>query len=189
MPRADYVNLTTLCRRTGVASGVAIGIAAELGLPTFSVGGSVYLTEGRARRLATHLARTRRELDGDRDKMRGSRAVALDYVYFIQCEQFVKIGRASDVEARLRGLQKTMPFTLRLLATEEGGEPRETDLHVRFAALRHRGEWFRLEGALESHIRALRDAESRQKPRHRNISEAQMSEDINQLSMLGVARP
>lgn len=72
-------------------------------------------------------------------------------VYFIRCEQFVKIGISKNVEARLGQIRKgggsLFPRrldveTAELIATEPGGFEREKELHAKFSHLRHTGEWF-----------------------------------------------
>jgi hypothetical protein len=66
-------------------------------------------------------------------------------VYFIAAERLhlVKIGRASNVSARLRQLRQIIPLRLALLGTVPGGAAVEAALHRRFAHLREHGEWFR----------------------------------------------
>ena len=75
-------------------------------------------------------------------------------VYFIAAEgtEFVKIGKAVDVPARLRMLQTGSPFPLRLLALAPGGVARERALHETFAGSRTIGEWFRRSDELDSVI-------------------------------------
>ena len=67
-------------------------------------------------------------------------------VYFITCEapEFpIKIGIASNVERRIRGLQNALPFTVVLLKSMPGSRLDEQHIHNRFKHLRIRGEWFR----------------------------------------------
>jgi hypothetical protein len=75
-------------------------------------------------------------------------------VYFIAAEgtEFVKIGKAIDITARLRMLQTGSPFPLRVLALVPGGLAREQALHKRFADSRTIGEWFRRTDELDSVI-------------------------------------
>jgi hypothetical protein len=54
----------------------------------------------------------------------------------------VKIGRARDVERRLRSLETSHTEALRLLRVVDGGPATERWLHRKFAAQRIRGEWF-----------------------------------------------
>lgn len=80
-----------------------------------------------------------REAQGTRPERRASL-----FVYFIQRGSTgpIKIGCASDAEARLRSLQTGCPDRLWLLLTLPGGQPQEAEFHRRFAADRLRGEWF-----------------------------------------------
>jgi hypothetical protein len=67
-------------------------------------------------------------------------------IYFIQdCSLYlIKIGYTSgDVNGRLCALQTGSPVGLVLLFTMPGEMPDEAALHLRFAGLRERGEWFR----------------------------------------------
>lgn len=79
-------------------------------------------------------------------------------VYFVRCGSFVKIGRAKDVKARIASAATFVPYELELLHLEPTSPDqlaaREAAYHVQFAALRHRGEWFRLDGALQSFLEA-----------------------------------
>lgn len=56
---------------------------------------------------------------------------------------FVKIGVSGNPARRLRDLQTASPLELELLATVPGGQELEQVLHIWFAELRVRGEWFR----------------------------------------------
>ena len=64
------------------------------------------------------------------------------WVYFVQAPcGSIKVGRARDVQFRLRELQCANPNKLVLLAVAlDGG--RETEYHRRFAEHRMLGEWF-----------------------------------------------
>ena len=68
-------------------------------------------------------------------------------IYFIRNTKsgYIKIGLATNAEARLRALQTGAEYRLELLATEAGGYAREQALHQQFDDLRVRadGEWFR----------------------------------------------
>lgn len=72
--------------------------------------------------------------------------------YIIRCGPFVKIGMAVDVETRFRTLLASNPFDLEMVAVLPGGRAVERSLHLRFATLRHRDEWFREEGELAEWI-------------------------------------
>lgn len=65
------------------------------------------------------------------------------FVYFISDEDgFIKIGRALRPRQRLSDFQIANRQKLVLLATIPGGQAKESEMHRRFAASRHRGEWF-----------------------------------------------
>ena len=57
---------------------------------------------------------------------------------------WVKIGTATNIDARLAELQVGCPHRLILLASGPGGTAMEAALHFEFAKYRRRGEWFRL---------------------------------------------
>lgn len=65
-------------------------------------------------------------------------------VYFIRCQQFIKIGMTTEWRNRLSSLQTANPIRLEPLAVFEGGADEEARLHKLFAEHRHRadGEWF-----------------------------------------------
>lgn len=66
-------------------------------------------------------------------------------IYFIQCQDgnaYIKIGRATNIWARLQQIQSSCPYMIKLLATLPGGPMKEAELHERFQAQHVRGEWF-----------------------------------------------
>lgn len=68
------------------------------------------------------------------------------HVYFVQIGAGgpVKIGRAVDVEQRIRALQTACPYPLHLRGIAiYGGSRMEARLHRTFASDRLMGEWFR----------------------------------------------
>ncbi|HEV2557371.1 MAG TPA: GIY-YIG nuclease family protein [Microvirga sp.] len=164
MPKADYVLLSDLCRRERVKHRLAKSLMAEHGIVGAVFEGDVTLTRAAAQRLLPLLVAAREA----RDRLSPARAAGrirdMEFVYFIRCEGFVKIGRAFSPSARLRDFQVGSPFPLELLATEPGDDRREFALHHRFAEYRVRGEWFRLEGALLDYISGIREAESQENP-------------------------
>ena len=78
-----------------------------------------------------------------------------DKVYFLRCEQFVKIGSGRDLQRRVSAHQISVPFKLELLAVLDGDIDLEKVLHRRFLHHWERGEWFRLEGDLADYIASL----------------------------------
>jgi hypothetical protein len=65
------------------------------------------------------------------------------WIYFVQAGDAIKVGHASDVEARLRLLRVDNPVAVRLLAKIRGTVAGEKAIHEKFAHVRIRGEWFR----------------------------------------------
>lgn len=86
-------------------------------------------------------------------------------VYFIRCEEYVKIGISSDPENRLKNIQRSGNGTLapklidlttaEIVATTSGGHYTESKLHQQFAEDRHVGEWFRESPELTAYIDGL----------------------------------
>lgn len=71
---------------------------------------------------------------------------------------FVKIGRADDIEARLRALRRQptllpKPSMFFILEAYRGQESDEKVLHKKFAEYRRRGEWFDLDSQCISQIK------------------------------------
>lgn len=92
------------------------------------------------------------------------RARAAQTVYFIRCQQYVKIGISQNPAARLqqirRGGGSHFPRLLdvetsEIVTTEPGGLTRERELHAKFAHLRHTGEWFTETQELTDYIKEL----------------------------------
>jgi hypothetical protein len=82
-------------------------------------------------------------------------------VYFIlnRDSNAIKIGRARDIEKRLKALQTASPVELELLKTisltsEAQAKELESALHSQFWHLRMQGEWFRAEPSLLHYIDA-----------------------------------
>ena len=72
--------------------------------------------------------------------------------YVVRSAPYVKSGIASDVETRFRTMLTSNPHDMECIAVLPGVRQVERELHARFAAHRHRGEWFRIEGALADWI-------------------------------------
>lgn len=78
-----------------------------------------------------------------------------EYVYFIHSEESraVKIGRAKNVERRLKSLQTAHPYELKVIKTikvkaGKAAKDLENSLHQKFDHLRLSGEWFKAEPEL-----------------------------------------
>lgn len=80
-------------------------------------------------------------------------------VYFVRCSvgRLVKIGKASDLGARLSQLRNGCPFDLKLVAWFWTDDPTRVEamLHSAFAEDRDRGEWFRPSERMDELIRAI----------------------------------
>lgn len=96
---------------------------------------------------------------------KSKKASTTQFVYFIRCEGFVKIGISSNPEKRLQDLQRSGNGTLappridlttaEIVTTEAGGRAKESQLHNMFAYLRIVGEWFVEEPEITEYIENL----------------------------------
>lgn len=70
----------------------------------------------------------------------------MQYLYLIKCQQYYKIGVASDVESRLAQLSTGNPFPLEVKIVYEfdNAEIVERAIHQKLKNKRVRGEWFEL---------------------------------------------
>lgn len=93
------------------------------------------------------------------DRMLMGGADSRHRVYFIEMNEFIKIGYSSNLERRIENLALGHPYEIRLLHDIEGSFDLETDLHRRFAHIHVRGEWFRKEQELLDYIEILKGAE------------------------------
>lgn len=68
------------------------------------------------------------------------------YLYIIDCNEFTKIGHASDMLARIKGLQTGNPYSLTIAKVfyYKNAWCVEMALHQAFEHTRVRGEWFSL---------------------------------------------
>lgn len=73
------------------------------------------------------------------------------FTYLIRCGHFFKIGRARDVEKRLRGMQ--LPEYELIGSARDAALERV--LHRRFRHCRSRGEWFALTDLMVDEIKKL----------------------------------
>jgi hypothetical protein len=83
-------------------------------------------------------------------------------VYFVgnkPSPEYVKIGIARNVHARVQNLQTASPEQLILLTSMPGGKETESVLHSAFAKERVRGEWFRLSGRVHRFLVEVLNAE------------------------------
>lgn len=74
------------------------------------------------------------------------------YVYFIDGGEHIKIGYSRSLEHRIQKMGTDVPGGVNVLLIQPGTFRTEKVLHRHFAALRHRGEWFRKDPELLSYI-------------------------------------
>ncbi len=79
------------------------------------------------------------------------------FIYMIECQGFIKIGVASNVQDRLATMQTGCPFKLVLLTSFVSPKPYEEEewIHALLDEYRVQGEWFKLPEAMIQHL--LRD--------------------------------
>ncbi len=70
------------------------------------------------------------------------------YVYFVECQGWVKIGVAVEPKVRFSGQRSFNPFPLTVLKIIDGGFWEEENWHKKFNHLRGHGEWFKGEPEL-----------------------------------------
>lgn len=66
------------------------------------------------------------------------------YVYFIRCQDRVKIGFSKDPRRRLTKINADAPYPCDLIGAADAALHPEREIHQRFAALRVHSEWFSL---------------------------------------------
>lgn len=76
-------------------------------------------------------------------------------IYFIKSGALVKIGFTTALEQRMEKLRSGNPHEMKLLGSMPGTDDTEFFLHQMFAAYRATGEWFRIDGNLDSFLAAL----------------------------------
>jgi hypothetical protein len=79
----------------------------------------------------------------------------LEFVYFVRCEEFVKIGWATAIETRMNNIRINNPYPIELLAMMVGSSEEERTLHAFFRDDRERGEWFRFSQAMKDFVEAI----------------------------------
>ena len=73
-------------------------------------------------------------------------------VYFVRCEDYVKIGFSQDLKTRISDLQTACPYELELIAAIPGEWSLEGIFHNVLRDKRIRGEWFVLDDDLRQRI-------------------------------------
>jgi hypothetical protein len=82
------------------------------------------------------------------------RSILGSYVYFLRYGKRVKIGTATNVQARFKELSTGIPGKARIYYVTPGNRALENELHQLFAADRVSGEWFNWSGAMLEWIAA-----------------------------------
>lgn len=83
---------------------------------------------------------------------------SLGYVYFIQSDQAIKIGFATNPDKWIKSLQTSNQHKLVIRLVLQGDREFERILHQRFASARLAGEWFKKCPEIESFICKLTGA-------------------------------
>lgn len=63
-------------------------------------------------------------------------------VYFIKCENYVKVGYTANMKQRFKKYVTENPFPLKVLGIINGGYDVEKKIHKQLETWWHRGEWF-----------------------------------------------
>ncbi len=66
------------------------------------------------------------------------------YIYIVQCNNYIKIGKARNPQSRLKQIQCHNPYTLELLYSKQlmNTDKLELQCHKHFNDNKIRGEWF-----------------------------------------------
>lgn len=84
---------------------------------------------------------------------------ALSRVYFIEMNEFIKIGFTTNLDRRMEDLAHGHPYEINLIHHIEGSFNTESDLHRKFKHLHVRGEWFSKAPDLLQYIEELKSQE------------------------------
>ena len=76
-------------------------------------------------------------------------------VYFVRCEDYVKVGYSRDLKTRISDLQVGCPYFLELIAAVPGPESLEWIFHTVLRNKRFRGEWFVLDDEMRQIIKMM----------------------------------
>jgi hypothetical protein len=84
------------------------------------------------------------------------------YIYFVQCGDYVKIGKSAQPYCRIPALQTNTPYDIITLRVIHGSHGAEKAIHEFLSPYHHRFEWFRLDQALRSAINELPRARNKE---------------------------
>ena len=91
-------------------------------------------------------------LDMEIDMSMFSRPPRQEYIFFVQCENYVKIARSMGPNYYLKDMSYHNPFELKILKKLCGNIKNEQSLKRKFSGYRHNGAWYRYEGKLKEFI-------------------------------------
>lgn len=158
---APMVHIKELAMRAQLKRVVAIETLRASSVPYSQAGHDYWVPKRQVPRILA-LLKARRADDARRRKQAFGivNTATIGEVYFIACDGFVKIGYGFHPRNRMGIMQVGCPHRMELLLSFPADMEDELHYHQRFAELRHRGEWFRLEGPL---LAFINDTAGRQK--------------------------
>lgn len=110
-----------------------------------------------AKHFYAHLAKGGSPMDYEYKEEKLDRSgEAAGFVYFIRCNEWVKIGKAKNVKSRLKSLQTSSPYKLKVayIVAAKDYTRMEAFFHNEYKAKRGMGEWFKLSDADMEYIKA-----------------------------------
>jgi hypothetical protein len=80
--------------------------------------------------------------------------VPVSSIYVVECEGYIKIGVANDVDARVLTLQTGCPFKIRLIRSfrSQNAHEEEEAIHELLHRYHVRGEWFKVPHSMIYHL-------------------------------------
>ena len=75
-------------------------------------------------------------------------------IYFIQQENYIKIGFTTNPIRRVNTIQVSLPIKLNVLLIIDGDVKLEKEIHNLFSTIRTRGEWFLFDSSIEDYIKS-----------------------------------
>lgn len=102
-----------------------------------------------------------------------------DDLYFIESENYLKIGRTNDIKIRLSSLQTNNPDKLTVIYVKHGAGNQEFAIHRLFKYLRIKGEWFKKHEDIYNYILLLSSFENT--PREINWNRGKIKHELNHL--------
>jgi hypothetical protein len=154
----SLIPLSAICAKVKISHDVAIEALREVGLGARFSWNSASVPARNLERVTAFLIDLRIKRRNSRRKAGKLLTAPIDrrgpdgeflhdllqgWVYFIECESYVRIGYSDTPLRRLEHLRSGNPFPLRLLAIREGNRETEAALHRQWSDLRHHGDWFR----------------------------------------------